>query len=36
MLTGRKIHWDPKKFEIADDAEATKLLSRNMRAPYRL
>jgi hypothetical protein len=36
MLTGRKIHWDPKKFEIAGDAEATKLLSRDMRAPYRL
>jgi predicted dehydrogenase len=36
MLTGRKIHWDPKKFEIAGDAEATKLLSRDMRAPYQL
>ncbi len=36
MLTGRKIKWDPKNFQIADDAEATKLLSRKMRAPYSL
>jgi hypothetical protein len=36
MLTGRKIHWDPKKLEIVGDDEAAKLLSRNMRSPYRL
>jgi hypothetical protein len=36
MLTGRMIKWDPNKMEIVGDAGATKLLSRDMRAPWRL
>ncbi len=36
MLTGRKIHWDAKHEKIIGDAEASKLLSREYRAPYRL
>ena len=36
MLTGRKIHWDPVKEEIINDADASKLLSRDMRSPWRL
>lgn len=34
--TGRKIHWDPKKETIKDDAEATRLLSRSYRKPWQL
>jgi len=36
MLTGRKIHWDPKHETIQNDPEATKLLTRPYRAPYKL
>jgi hypothetical protein len=36
MLTGRKIQWDTEKMEIVGDAEASKLLGREMRSPYRL
>ena len=36
MLTGRKIHWDAKHEKIIGDAEASKLLSREFRAPYKL
>ncbi|HWA96701.1 MAG TPA: Gfo/Idh/MocA family oxidoreductase [Terracidiphilus sp.] len=36
MLTGRIIHWDPKAETIANDAEASVLLSRPYRAPYKL
>jgi len=36
MITGRKIRWDPLKLEIVGDAAASKLLSREMRAPYQL
>jgi hypothetical protein len=36
MLTGRKIRWDPGKMEIVGDTEASKLLGREMRSPYRL
>ena len=36
MLTGRKIHWDVKHEKIIGDAEASKLLSREFRAPYKL
>lgn len=36
MLTGRKIRWDPKEQRILKDKAATKLLSRDMRSPYRL
>jgi len=36
MLTGRKINWSVKHEKILDDAEATKLVSRPYRAPWRL
>jgi len=36
MLTGRKLRWDPAKMEIVGDSEASKLLGREMRSPYRL
>jgi predicted dehydrogenase len=36
MLTGRKIRWDPKEQRLLNDPEAEKLLSRNMRIPWRL
>jgi predicted dehydrogenase len=36
MFTGRKIKWDAANFRILDDAEATRLLSRRMRAPFQL
>src|SRR6266850_1411909 len=36
MLVGRKIKWDARKEEIIDDAEATKLLSRPYRDPWKL
>ncbi len=36
VRTGRKITWDPKKEEIVGDAEASKMLSRPMRAPWTL
>ncbi|MFN7992312.1 MAG: Gfo/Idh/MocA family oxidoreductase [Bryobacteraceae bacterium] len=36
MLTGRKLRWDPVKEEILGDADASKLLSRDMRSPWRL
>ncbi len=36
MLVGRKVKWDPKTEVIVGDAEATKLLSREYRPPYRL
>jgi hypothetical protein len=36
MLTGRKIRWDVEKEEILGDADASKLLSRNYRAPWKL
>ncbi len=36
MLTGRKIHWDVKHEKIIGDAEASKLLSHEYRAPYKL
>jgi predicted dehydrogenase len=36
MLVGRKIKWDPEKEVIIDDAEATKLLSRTYRGPWKL
>ncbi len=36
MLTGRKIHWDVKHEKILGDAEASKLLRREYRAPYHL
>jgi hypothetical protein len=36
MLTGRKVKWNPDTMEIAGDAEATKMLGRTMRSPWRL
>jgi predicted dehydrogenase len=36
MLVGRKIKWDVAKEVILDDAEATKLLTRPYRAPWKL
>lgn len=36
MLVGRKIKWDPAKEEILGDDEASKLLTRDYRAPYAL
>lgn len=36
MLTGRKIAWDPEKQQIVDDAGASRLLARDMRAPWKL
>lgn len=36
MLVGRKIKWDPAKEVIIDDPEATKLMSRAYREPWKL
>jgi hypothetical protein len=36
VRTGRKITWDPKKEEIVGDAEASKMLHRDMRPPWTL
>jgi hypothetical protein len=36
IRTGRKIHWDPEKEQIVDDADAAKRLSYSYRAPWKL
>ena len=36
MLTGRKLRWDVAKEEIIGDAEASKLLTREYRNPWKL
>ncbi len=36
MLVGRKIGWDPVKEKILGDPEATKLLTRPYRSPWKL
>ena len=36
MLTGRKIQWDPQTETIANDPEASRLLSRPMRSPWHI
>jgi predicted dehydrogenase len=36
MVTGRKINWDVKHEKIIGDAEASKLLTRAYRAPWRI
>ena len=36
MLVGRKLHWDVKQEKILNDPEATALLSRPYRTPYKL
>ena len=36
MLDGRKLKWDPKTEQILDDAEASKLMGRPYREPWKL
>jgi hypothetical protein len=36
MMVGRKIKWDAKKERILGDDEASKLLTRPYRAPWKL
>ena len=36
MLVKRKIKWDSKKGVIVGDAEASKLLTREYRSPWKL
>lgn len=36
LLTGRKIQWDPKAEVIVGDADASKLLTREYRGPWKL
>ncbi len=36
MRLGRKLRWDPAKEQFLNDAEANTMLSRPMRAPWRL
>jgi hypothetical protein len=36
MLVGRTIKWDAKKERIVGDDEASKLLSRDYRQPWKL
>jgi hypothetical protein len=36
MRLGRKLRWDPAKEQFLNDAEANKMLSRPMRAPWTL
>jgi hypothetical protein len=32
----RKLRWDPAKEDFADDAEASRMLDRPMRAPWKI
>jgi hypothetical protein len=36
LRLGRTVKWDPKTETIANDAEASKMLSRPMRGPWKL
>jgi hypothetical protein len=36
MMVGRKLKWDPKKEVILGDAQASKLLGREYRKPWKL
>ena len=36
MLVGRKLKWDAKQEHILNDADATKLMSRAYRAPWKM
>jgi predicted dehydrogenase len=36
MLVGRKLHWDVQKEQILNDPEATALMSRDYRGPWKL
>ena len=33
---GRKLHWDPEAEQFVNDAEASQLMNRSMRAPWKL
>jgi hypothetical protein len=36
MLVGRRLKWDARTERILGDAEASKLLTRNYRVPWKL
>ena len=36
MLTGKKINWDAQHEKIIGDADASKLLTRPYRAPWKM
>jgi hypothetical protein len=36
MMVNRSLKWDPAKQEIIGDAEASKLLGRDYRGPWKL
>ena len=36
IRTGRKLRWDPKDEQFENDDEATRLLTRSLRSPWRL
>jgi hypothetical protein len=36
MKTGRKIRWDAQAEKIIGDEEASKLMTREYRAPYKM
>jgi len=36
MTTKQKIQWDPVKEQIINNAEASKMLMRNFRAPWKI
>jgi hypothetical protein len=36
MHTGRKIRWDVKEEKIIGDAEASKLMTREYRGPWKM
>jgi hypothetical protein len=36
IQTGRKLHWDPQREEFVNDSSANGLLTRALRAPWKL
>jgi myo-inositol 2-dehydrogenase/D-chiro-inositol 1-dehydrogenase len=36
MLLGRKIKWDAQKYDFVEDAEASALVNRQQREPYKI
>ena len=36
MLLGRKVKWDPEKYDFIDDAQASSLVNRKQRAEYAI
>jgi len=36
MLTGKKIQWDAKEEQIIGDPEASKLMTREFRGPWKM